>query len=319
MAEVQSNSSLTELNERAKELQCLYNIDEVLLDYSADLDQIFLRLLEVVHPGWQYVDLCKARIIYQGREYKSTDFVETLWYQKAPIVFENRKIGEIQVYYTENPGNTDKPFLQEEQKLLDTISQKLSIYLFNRKLKKLFGEWNKAHDVIEKLRDKEPQILQIFQNSGVEEIVEYFQSCSGKVNSPEELKTILNPYAEAHWQWRRKMAEIIALKLDPDRFGVKAVYLFGSTKNAQAGPASDIDLLIHFCGDEAQKRELKAWLEGWSLCLAEFNFLKTGYQTDGLLDYHFVTDDDICNQTSFAVKINAHTDGAHKLKFREVK
>ena len=112
------------------------------------------------------------------------------------------------------------------------------------------------------------------------------------------------------------MAERMAVLLDPERFGVKAMYVFGSTKNATAGPGSDIDLLIHFQGNDEQKRELAIWLEGWSLCLAEINYSRTGYKSDGLVDYHLLTDEDIANKTSYAVKIGAITDAARLLPLK---
>jgi len=46
----------------------------------------------------------------------------------------------------------------------------------------------------------------------------------------------------------------IAGLADFDKFGIEAMYLAGSTKNANAGPGSDIDLIIHFTGDASQKR-----------------------------------------------------------------
>ena len=95
---------------------------------------------------------------------------------------------------------------------------------------------------------------------------------------------------EDHWTWRLKMAKTIAAKLDPVSFGVQAFYVFGSTKNATAGPGSDIDILIHFRGTEKQRASLNLWLEGWSLSLAETNYLRTGHHSDGLLDVHIVTD-----------------------------
>ena len=55
------------------------------------------------------------------------------------------------------------------------------------------------------------------------------------------------------------------------------------------------------------------WLDGWSRSLAEVNFLRTGYQSDGLLDVHIVTDADIEKQTSYAAKIGAVTDAARPL------
>lgn len=115
------------------------------------------------------------------------------------------------------------------------------------------------------------------------------------------------------WRWRLSMAEHIALQIDPQRFGVKAFYVFGSTKNATARQVSDIDLLIHFDGTEKQKEELLSWLEGWSLCLSEINYLRTGYKTRGLLDVHLVSDEDIEKKRSFAVKIGAITDPARPL------
>ncbi len=103
------------------------------------------------------------------------------------------------------------------------------------------------------------------------------------------------------------------MALDADRFGVKAVYLFGSTKNGVAGPQSDIDLLVHFGGTKDQERDMLAWFEGWSLCLSQVNYLKTGFKTRGLLDIHVVTDGDIANKTSYAVKIGAPTDAPRPL------
>ncbi len=118
---------------------------------------------------------------------------------------------------------------------------------------------------------------------------------------------------EDFWRWRLRMAERLAAELDGERFGVKALYLIGSTKNANAGPGSDIDLVVHFVGDEAQRRDLSAWFDGWSLCLGEVNYLRTGYETGGLLDVHIITDEDIERRTPFAAKIGAVTDPAREL------
>jgi len=118
------------------------------------------------------------------------------------------------------------------------------------------------------------------------------------------------------WIWRLRMAERIAAQLDPARFGVAAMYVVGSTKRGTAGPSSDIDLLIHFRGNQRQRDDLVLWLEGWSLCLDEWNFLRTGQRTGGLLDVHIVTDEDIAMKTSHAVKIGSATDPAHPLTLK---
>ena len=118
---------------------------------------------------------------------------------------------------------------------------------------------------------------------------------------------------ERHWFWRLRMAEKIAGEVDPGAMGVVAMYVFGSAKNASAGPGSDIDLLIHVRQNPRQRAELLAWLDGWSRCLAEMNYLETGIRSDGLLDVHLVTDEDIERRTSWAAKIDAVTDAARPL------
>ncbi len=119
------------------------------------------------------------------------------------------------------------------------------------------------------------------------------------------------------WKWRHYMAEKIAALMDMKAFSVKGVDLFGSTSTCTARLNSDIDLLIHFDGDEQQKQELSIWLGGWSRALSEMNFLKTGYQSEGLLDVHYVTDDDIKNKNSYALKINSVYDPAVVLRLRD--
>ena len=132
----------------------------------------------------------------------------------------------------------------------------------------------------------------------------------------EERDTIISyEKSEVHWRWRQRNIEGLARQIDTERFGVKGFYLLGSTKNATAGPASDIDILIHFTGKKEQRKDLDTWLDGWSQSLAQMNFLRTGYETNGLLDVHIITDEDIKNRTSYAVKIGAVTDAARPLEF----
>ena len=120
-------------------------------------------------------------------------------------------------------------------------------------------------------------------------------------------------HEDEHWKWRVRIAEQIAAALNPERFGVFAIYLFGSTNNGTAGPRSDIDLLVHFDGTSHQHKELNIWLEGWDRCLVEILHQRTGNNLNGLLDVHFITHSDIKNKTSWASRINAISDAARPL------
>ena len=157
------------------------------------------------------------------------------------------------------------------------------------------------------------RILKVAMNADLGEAMAWlaFSSCSTEVvRDFQTAVSSMSATSEMHWQWRMRMVERIAEHMDHRRLGVVAIYVIGSTKNGTAGPGSDIDLLLHFHGDEIQRRELDSWLNGWSICLDEVNYLRTGYRCGGLIDAHFITDDDVAMKMSFAAKIGAVTDAA---------
>lgn len=190
----------------------------------------------------------------------------------------------------------------------------------NNVLKHMLPEFAHLSDtlrVIDVCTESGGSILKVLMNAELEQAVAYLAPPQTAVQTSDPAIEQDDRITEEHWRWRYRMAQQIAAHIDGKRFGVKAVYLIGSTKNALAGPDSDIDLLIHFGGSDSQRAELLLWLEGWSQCLGELNFLHTGYRSEGLLDVHLVTDGDIAARSSFAVKINAITDPARKLPMRE--
>jgi predicted nucleotidyltransferase len=159
-------------------------------------------------------------------------------------------------------------------------------------------------------------VLHILLNADLDEGMGFLAPPSHDIPKTRPSADVQPTVGEQFWRWRLLMAERIAASLDPERFGVEGFYVFGSTKNALAGPASDIDLLIHFRGNPRQLELLQDWLEGWSLCLDESNYLQTGYRTVGLLDVHIITDEDMAKKSSWAAKINAATDAARPLQMK---
>ncbi|MGE5175528.1 MAG: PEP/pyruvate-binding domain-containing protein [Hyphomicrobiales bacterium] len=187
-------------------------------------------------------------------------------------------------------------------------------------LPKLLPEHAGLSDVVRVIdvpRAMEGQVLRVLLNADLDEAVALFASPRESTLEVAERGAPSEGAQDQHWRWRLRFAERIAAGLDPARFGVKAIYVFGSTKNATAGPGSDIDLIVHVAGTPEQEAMLRAWFQGWSLALAEMNYLRTGYRSDGLLDVHYVTDDDVARRTSFAVKIGAVTDAARALRLAE--
>jgi pyruvate, water dikinase len=180
-----------------------------------------------------------------------------------------------------------------------------------------FADLESCVKVIDIPAETNGKILKIFMNADLEEAIGYIGSPGNdKKYTTSQLDNSEN-LEENYWYWRMQVSEFLAANLDANKFGVQNLYVFGSVKNANAGPASDIDLLVHFTGNQKQRKELLAWFDGWSLSLDHFNYLKTGYKTGGILDVHIITDEDIANKSSFAVKINAVTDAAKKLEIKK--
>jgi pyruvate,water dikinase len=120
-----------------------------------------------------------------------------------------------------------------------------------------------------------------------------------------------------HHTWRTQKVEEIAEALDPDIYGVKALYLIGSTKDGSAGPSSDIDFLVHFKGTEEQKDKLMAWFDEWGKKLDQENKERTGFETGGLLDVHIITDEDIKNRSSWATHITSPYQSVKKIPLKK--
>ena len=114
------------LKERLKELNCLYEMTKIVEIPNISLDGIFSKTVDKLPSAWQYSDISCARIIFEGREFKTTNFKETKWKQSADIKVSGKKVGVVEVYYLEEkPEIYDGPFLKEERNLIDAIIERL--------------------------------------------------------------------------------------------------------------------------------------------------------------------------------------------------
>jgi hypothetical protein len=138
------NHLIHELKERAKELNCLYKVQELLSQSEPSLDKICHGLIQVLPPGWQYPEDCQVRIRLMGSVYTSPGFGETSWVQTARIAVQDEPVGEIGIFYTrEMPLSDEGPFLKEERKLIDTIAEQVGFFVLHQQLRQVFQEQQK--------------------------------------------------------------------------------------------------------------------------------------------------------------------------------
>lgn len=128
------------LNERKKELNCIYNVDEILKDFDTPLHEVLTNLVTAIPEGWRYEDICRVKISVYDLEVSKDDFKRTELKQSSLLYVDGQKVGEIVLCYIKPIRAEKGVFLSEENRLFQTIVEKISQYLSFRKLKEIYSE-----------------------------------------------------------------------------------------------------------------------------------------------------------------------------------
>jgi two-component system NtrC family sensor kinase len=121
------------LQERIKELTCLYSIFQLSERPDRSLEEVLQGIVELLPPAWQYSDVAFARIIFDGRSYSLSGFPEGGDTQVAYIIVNGKRRGTLEVTYAVNKPELDEgPFLNEERKLIETIARELARIIAHR-------------------------------------------------------------------------------------------------------------------------------------------------------------------------------------------
>jgi hypothetical protein len=157
-----------ELKERAKELNCLYEVQETLAKPGISTSEALTKIIKIIPPGWQYPDICISQITIGEDLFQSPEFIETPWAIHSDIILQDQSVGRISVFYTENkPAMDEGPFLREERRLINTIADQIGNFLLHQRLQDVFEKQNqKVTDsevgwrvVLNLLKKTDPELL----------------------------------------------------------------------------------------------------------------------------------------------------------------
>jgi PAS domain S-box-containing protein len=136
-----------DLNERIKELNCLYGISKIREMPDIAFEEMLQEIVGLIPPSWQYPEITCARIIKEGQEYKTKNFKETVWKQTSNIVVHGKRIGILEIcYLEEKPESDEGPFLKEERSLINAIAERLGRVTEHKQTEEAL---RKAHDELE--------------------------------------------------------------------------------------------------------------------------------------------------------------------------
>ena len=115
-----------DLKERVKELNCLWEISNLVEKPDTSLEAIIKGTINLLPSTWQYPQITCARIILETKEYKTKNFKETIWKQGSDIMVHQKPVGTVVVcYLEERPQRDEGPFLKEERNLINIIAERL--------------------------------------------------------------------------------------------------------------------------------------------------------------------------------------------------
>jgi len=115
-----------ELQERVKELDCLYGISRFIEKPGISIPEILQGAVDALPSAWQYPEIACARIVVDTMTMTSRGFRKTPWIQSQLIKVRGKAVGRVDVLYLEDaPKRDEGPFLREERNLLDEVAERL--------------------------------------------------------------------------------------------------------------------------------------------------------------------------------------------------
>ena len=138
------------LRGRIKELNCLYDISSFRESTDFSLDSLLQEIVDFIPPACQHPEITCARIIFDGYEFITQNFLDTSWKQSFSITVNNKQIGQLEVGHLEKKSELANGLLREEEKsLIGAIAESISRIVER--------EWAEAE--IRKCRKKIEQLI----------------------------------------------------------------------------------------------------------------------------------------------------------------
>lgn len=132
------NFSINFLKERAKELECLYLVDEALTKDS--LKDIMMEISVILPKGFCHVNNCRVAIVLDNQIYSDKPVISNGIEIQSTIMVNHKVRGYIKASYIDIASvDEDCVFLVQEEKLLNTVAKKISQIIYQKEIQN-FGD-----------------------------------------------------------------------------------------------------------------------------------------------------------------------------------
>lgn len=127
-------STEEELQERIKELSCLYDISSVLAKHDNSLESTLTELATILRRAWRFSEQAIVEINLDQHNFITSPLPKKTVFQNCDIEVFKVKSGHLKVHYPP-PQFSKKDFLPEEQRLLNKIAHEIGSFYEKEKNK----------------------------------------------------------------------------------------------------------------------------------------------------------------------------------------
>jgi DNA-binding response OmpR family regulator len=115
------------LNERLKEINCLYGIFALVEKPGITIKELLKGIVHFIPPAWSDPKNTCARIVVQNVEFTTKNFQVTPRKRTSTIMVFGERFGKLEVFsLKKNPAPDEELFTEKEKKLLHTIAKHLA-------------------------------------------------------------------------------------------------------------------------------------------------------------------------------------------------
>ena len=122
---MQTENVIDALNERIKELTCLYEISNIVVRHQDSFDETMEAVVKSLPKAWKYQKSAIAEIRLTERSFLSEPLLKRTVQQTAPIKAGGKQHGILLIHYPADQF-TEQDFLKEEQLLLENLAREIN-------------------------------------------------------------------------------------------------------------------------------------------------------------------------------------------------
>ncbi|MGQ7946176.1 PAS domain S-box protein [Flavobacterium sp. WC2509] len=127
LKEIQLEKNNYSLNERIKELRCLFDITKIISNKALSKSEKMEACVQIIPKAMQFPEIANCRIQFGEKVFISDNYKENDWFLNQKITVNGEECGWIEVgYFDAKKLEKENIFLDEEIKLLETLSDIIS-------------------------------------------------------------------------------------------------------------------------------------------------------------------------------------------------